>query len=212
MVKEIAPLFEIENCRTRHYPGCTLFLDSVPLEAFRTIEKTYPNGVVCPGLAHVANAVMAVGRHHDACEAVKAHYLPSFRKRIRHHYAGSGLSRKALDWLSEGEFKVSVLALFHHLTETRNLEGELPDTYPADPDGFRRCCLLLERVPELQEKVFKMSNVSPEWAELVERWGSLYSTMKNEFPDWRDAVRGESQLRDLLELLIERASDRRQCA
>jgi hypothetical protein len=45
--------------------------------------------------------------------------------------------------------------------------------YPRDIADFRRCVLLLARIPEWHKRIGEMSDVSPQWARLSEHWDEL---------------------------------------
>lgn len=46
---------------------------------------------------------------------------------------------------------------------------------PMDADDFRRCCLLLQRVPSLRAELSKVAATSPRWERLVAHWQTLES-------------------------------------
>ncbi|HHF4539203.1 TPA: hypothetical protein ACPPHA_001465 [Haemophilus influenzae] len=41
-------------------------------------------------------------------------------------------------------------------------------SYPFDPSDLSRCVKLLERVPKMRDYLYKMKEISPIWAKLVE--------------------------------------------
>lgn len=84
------------------------------------------------------------------------------------------IERRFALWLAEGETGMSSEAIAVVM-----LAGEpLPATwrtmyYPRDIADFRRCLLLLARIPEWRARLGEMAGVSPQWARLAEHWGEL---------------------------------------
>lgn len=99
------------------------------------------------------------------------------------------LSPEATAWLAGGERGVSSNTIFEHLTGVDATRGWGRGS-PRDPGDFRRCRLLLERVPELVPLFPRMVEVSPVWAALVAGWDSLCATMDAECPSWRSGRGG----------------------
>lgn len=121
--------------------------------------------------------------------------------------ANPGLSPEAAAWLAGGERGVSSNTIFEHLTGISAV-GKWGGGYPHDPDDFRRCRLLLERVPELVPLLPRMAEVSPVWAALVAGWDILCATMDAESPNWR-AGRGGSAPKTyaMMKKIIKEAGD-----
>ena len=83
-------------------------------------------------------------------------------------------------WLLKGERGASSNAMVEHIT---GLGGNT--SHPYDPDDFRRCRLLVERVAVIRFNLGKMSTCSPTWARIIAVWGELCALMDAEAPEWR---------------------------
>lgn len=105
--------------------------------------------------------------------------------------ANPGLSPDAAAWLADGERGVSSNTMFEYLTGVKATRG-WGRSHPHDPGDFRRCRLLLERVPDLVPLLPRMAEVSPVWAALVAGWDSLCATMDAECPHWRTGRGGSA--------------------
>lgn len=53
-------------------------------------------------------------------------------------------------------------------------------SYPLDPSDLSRCVKLLERVPKMRDYLYKMKEISPIWAKLVEHWDELERLLNEE--------------------------------
>ena len=53
-------------------------------------------------------------------------------------------------------------------------------SYPFDPSDLSRCVKLLERVPKMRDYLYKMKDISPIWAKLVEHWDELERLLNEE--------------------------------
>lgn len=93
------------------------------------------------------------------------------------------ISQKAIEWLASGERGCSSNSMFTHLTGVNAVTSSYK-SHPYDPDDFRRCCLLLEEVPELKAELHRMAEVSPEWAKLVAHWEEIKQLIDEEVPGW----------------------------
>ena len=105
--------------------------------------------------------------------------------------ANPGLSPDAAAWLADGERGISSNTMFEYLTGVKATRG-WGRSHPRDPGDFRRCRLLLERVPDLVPLLPRMAEVSPVWAALVAGWDSLCATMDAECPYWRTGRGGSA--------------------
>lgn len=80
------------------------------------------------------------------------------------------------EWLFDGyRGTPSESAIVRHLTglDAPNEDGGAVPDYPCTPADFRLCEALLERVPEARRRFGVMSDVSPQWARLVDDWDEL---------------------------------------
>lgn len=91
-----------------------------------------------------------------------------------------------LEWLLHGETGVSSKTIVSIIT------GHMLDQHqsePYDPSDFRRCELLLRRVPSLRAGLGTMRNVSPWWSYLVDNWDRIVETAEGEIPGCFDGGR-----------------------
>lgn len=87
------------------------------------------------------------------------------------HSGGSknkSLEARLLDWFQSGETGASSKCMAAHLTGK-----ESDGNYPHDAGDFGRCIGLLEAVPDLRPKIYKMAKVNTYWASLVVYWEEL---------------------------------------
>lgn len=106
---------------------------------------------------------------------------------------GRGVPISGVFWLANGERGVSSNTLFQHLSGIPCLEEHLTPCHPCDLADFRRCELLLRRVPEFRDHLYLMAEVSREWARLVERWDEIVALLSEEMPEWETKPRGKAE-------------------
>ena len=77
-----------------------------------------------------------------------------------------------MDWLKNGEIGQSSKTIYSVLSSSPLLH---PDqyTHPLDTADFRRCYLLLERIPEWRPRIQEMGQVSETWQNLADNWDKL---------------------------------------
>ncbi len=114
-----------------------------------------------------------------------------------------GVDEAAVRWLAAGERGLSSDTMFSHLTGVQAGGGEVH--HPHDPSDLRRCLLLLEQVPSLRERFSAMSQVSPQWAALVDAWPSLSALMEEETPQWRQRKGVASRVFDKMQSVLKSA-------
>lgn len=140
------------------------------------------SAVFDPDLARMTGANFAVGTPEGIAKLKDRVLTDSI---AREKAENPGLSEKAIVWLATGERGTSSETIFSHLTGVDALRGDRKD-HPYDPADLRRCRLLLEQVPELVPLFPKMATVSEHWANLVEKWDLICTTMDSEAPLWRE--------------------------
>jgi hypothetical protein len=122
------------------------------------------------------------------------------------------ISSQAITWHLDGEHGISSEAIYDRLTYgvTTSYWGS---NYPHDPSDFRRCEVLLRRVPDFRSRFNEMANEGQVWAALVERWQEIAALLERECP----GVFDESNRRpgrmamatyDLMRSIIDRAEGR----
>lgn len=94
------------------------------------------------------------------------------------------MQQSLMEWLAGGARGLSSDAIVSHLTGLRT-QNDGRDDHPWDPADLRRCRLLLEKVPGLQQEFWRMATRSGPWAALVSRWQDLCEEMDRESPEWR---------------------------
>lgn len=53
-------------------------------------------------------------------------------------------------------------------------------SHPHDPSDLNRCVKLVGEIPEIKEKFHLISELSPTWKRLIDKWDELESTLKSE--------------------------------
>jgi hypothetical protein len=171
-----------------HIGNCVLISGNVPLHAFSTISKLVDkHSVIDTHLARIAGCQFALGPKEDTQALAESLYGKAIQL-AQHHYANSGLSEAAIQWLAIGEHGNSSNALFFALTHIKpgDMDGS-NDAHPHDPDDLRRCRLLLAAIPEYFS-VEKIAAISPVWAKLVANWDAICAMMDKEAPEWRSGI------------------------
>ena len=84
----------------------------------------------------------------------------------------------ALDWLIHGETGISSRAILETALTGKAPEKALP---PLDAGDFRRCILMLERVPAARARLRTLGEKSREWQMLGECWDELARTLWEEW-------------------------------
>lgn len=98
--------------------------------------------------------------------------------------ASRPLKEQIDDWFKYGERGTSSEAiayrmLGHSPEEVIQLAGRGFPTHPNDPDDFRRCHLLIQRVPGIHAKLDLMRDISPVWSALVDHWDELTNMLED---------------------------------
>lgn len=80
----------------------------------------------------------------------------------------TSINRKVLEWALTEDTGLSSIAMAAHLM------GMASDgSYPLDGSDLGRCLKLLEKAPELRERLYEMAGLNQYWAALVARWDEL---------------------------------------
>lgn len=175
-----------------HRNNCVLITGAVPARAFPALAKLAPDGsVMDTDAARVLGVTFAMGLPDDLQALRDAGAQSAYR---RERASNPGLSEAAARWLANGERGLSSNAMFTRLTGIDATDGSERDrtAHPHDPADFRRCRLLLEAVPELNDGLVKLRGLSDAWRGLIDDWTSICTTMDWEAPDWRNPERGSS--------------------
>ena len=79
-----------------------------------------------------------------------------------------------MDWLANGSgVGLSSKCMAYWLAFEKRSGGDWGPSQPHDPDDLDRCLRLLTLVPELRPHLYRMADLSPEWAALVARWDEI---------------------------------------
>lgn len=102
------------------------------------------------------------------------------------------LKEKIADWLLDGEVGESSRAMAEASigrTERKRWAGhDNYFAYPYDPDDFRRCLLLIERIPEIEDKAFAvLRKAHRPWPCLVGRWDEIKKLFLEEWGPERNS-------------------------
>ena len=81
-------------------------------------------------------------------------------------------------WLKFGDRGISSEAIVSKITGL-NLTGRHGLQHPYDVADFRRCCELLQAVPELKNRLFEMESASPQWKRFVENWDEFEGLLES---------------------------------
>ena len=153
-----------------HRDFCVLISGPVPAGDFEHLVSLAPKGAVLSAdVARMGGVTFALGLRADL-EALREALATEVTQRDRQH--NPVLSATATSWLITGRRGGSSDTMFSRLTGVDVLWGE-SGNHPYDPDDLDRCLALLYVVPELRPLLSHMSDVSPQWAALVERWDDI---------------------------------------
>lgn len=75
-------------------------------------------------------------------------------------------------WLSYGEHGISSMTMLKSLRDDKSMFVSI-ESYPHDPDDFRRCYLLLKAIPSFKYKLDRLKQLNPVWSKLVDNWDKL---------------------------------------
>ncbi|WP_199028818.1 hypothetical protein [Ralstonia sp. ASV6] len=176
------------KCTVSEQCGCRIITGQLPISAMDLLSRGFSKKAVLDhDLARMLGASFVVGEP-EALARLREdpHVLASARARFNGEDY-SNLSPAAREWLATGDRGASSDAMFARFTGI----GTRTTACPVDPSDFRRCRLLIERVPEFASLLPAMRDVSGEWAVLVDRWEELCALMDSETPEWR-AGRGDA--------------------
>lgn len=113
---------------------------------------------------------------------------------------GGVVPQSALEWLVDGERGRSSDAVFAFLTDAKSMAST---AHPYDAHDFRRCRLLLDRVPELRGKFPMVKYLSPAWARITKNWATLCGAMEAESPAWPNGIEQSSRFNSVLRTILE---------
>lgn len=172
-------------CNITRIGKCIIVHGHFPIEMLLDLQKeTTDDAVMDLHVARLMDATIAMGPAAEldalACDP---DILDAARARSAAALSGVRLPRGALEWHATGYRGASSDAIFHFLLGLRAPGGLRT---PSDAADFRRCRVLLERVPDFASDFGRMADASPDWAKLVDRWSELCALMDEECPDWRN--------------------------
>lgn len=151
----------------------------IPVEDFCAMAKTWGRDglVLVPGIAAALDALFAACRPDD---------VEPWRQEVIERAKLLAEGDPELEWLFGPDTGTSSKTIFSVLSakhghRVRNERGFRP-AVPNDPDDFGRCHRLLAAIPGWRERLPEMSNVSPVWKRLVEKWERLTALWLQESP------------------------------
>lgn len=115
---------------------------------------------------------------------------------------GGVVPQSALEWLVDGERGRSSDAVFAFLTHAKTMAST---AHPRDAHDFRRCRLLLDRVPEFRGAFPLVKYLSPTWARITINWAKLCGAMEAESPTWPNGIEHSSRFNSVLRTILEDA-------
>jgi hypothetical protein len=89
-------------------------------------------------------------------------------------------------WLASGERGISSNSIVQYCCQIDC--GVRRIDIPYDPDDLRRCRLLLEAVPCVNQRFGLMETASTVWERYVRNWEKLCRIMDDEAPEWRRGI------------------------
>lgn len=113
---------------------------------------------------------------------------------------GGVVPQSALEWLVDGERGRSSDAVFAFLTHAKSMAST---AHPHDAHDFRRCRLLLDRVPEFRGAFAGVKYLSPTWARIAKNWATLCGAMEAESPAWPNGIEHSSRFNSVLRTILE---------
>jgi hypothetical protein len=135
-------------------------------------------------LALKLGATLVFGQKADlklmaASDDVKSRILDHQKKALN----GVRVSDTAFAWMVGGERGKSSDSMFGFLAGVKSMQHA---AHPRDAADFRRCRLLLEQVPEFNDRRQALAKLSDVWGDFVSKWDELCAVMDAEAPAWRE--------------------------
>jgi hypothetical protein len=175
--------------------GCRIVYGPIPMAEFAMLTHGFSKkALVAADIADRLGATIVIGEP-EALETLRAMDLPVSQRRETDFYLAEqrGLGNVAT-WLRTGERGSSSNALCGRIFGVPTDAGKY---HPSDPDDLRRCLLFLDAT-ESHDKVPMMADVSPEWRGLVENWGQIVATFREEARVRRSAPRTYALMKEAL--------------
>lgn len=124
---------------------------------------------------------------------------------IRNSESHPDLYQKVLLWLGDGEVGLSSKAMAFAAIDMPLPEMTFGEhvAHPRDPDDLRRCLLLCRRIPELENHLDLVAELSPSWARLIENWTTLKKMFERECGLDLQHGRSAPETYDLMQTLID---------
>jgi hypothetical protein len=92
------------------------------------------------------------------------------------------MKTKILHWLATGETGISSEAIAFKMAGIA--DKRTWSTHPGDPDDFKRCLKLVNRIPEIRQRLDEMRSLSTEWNALIEHWKEIEACFMSEVGEW----------------------------
>jgi len=174
--------------------GCRIVFGSVPMSELSHLTKGYSKkALMASDIASRIGAAFVIGEPDDI-QGLRSLNLPVSQERhIEYQLAiQSGRSRLA-KWLRDGERCDSSNAMAKRIFGIPLNAGA---THPHDPSDLKRC---LDLIDQTDAHVWKMGDVSAQWAALISAWSDLVSLLEMELERGTRAPKTLALMQDLLD-------------
>lgn len=175
--------------------GCRVVFGLVPASDFHMLVTGYSDRArMATDIADKIGASFVIGEP-DGLQALRQMDLPVSEARQADFLAATQLGLPAVaEWLRTGERGASSNAMCKRIF---GVPAGAKINHPYDPDDLRRCLQFLDAAGA-HEKVTLMSDVSPSWARLIERWNELVMIFREEMEFGRSAPKTYALMQEIL--------------
>lgn len=148
-----SPFKETQRTQLRCAKCNGLFEEETPIRVSVEIFVAALSAIRCP---HCGSKKIFMGQNRSGAEDSQ---FP---------WGGGAIEERAATWKQNGERGLSSIAILEHMS------GQTPrdPSSPRDIADFRRCMLLLRRIPEWSDRMAEMA-VYEQWAKIAPVWAAL---------------------------------------
>lgn len=167
-----------EGFSVKTISNCRIISGTLPMQHMDLLIKGFSRKArIDSNLAHQLDALFVIGEPEDLDNLRKMNLPFGTKHQAEIDQAKSkGLPPGAVDWLANGRRGLSSEAMCKRIFgEPKNAGTD----HPHDPSDLNRCLKFLD-LAEAHDKVPLMADVSPEWANLVEKWSEIVTLFKEE--------------------------------
>lgn len=155
-------------------------------EAFNGGRFTQQSEVVRLSIGYAENAIENHVVDESCNPEVKGQHTPISTETVDLGLTENGIADRILNWIAYSDNKgISSKAIA--FTALGKMSEDRFQATPRDIHDFRRCMLLLEKVPEVYDLgLMRLAEQYPDWKNLVDVWEALTVTIIREVDDdWR---------------------------